>query len=399
MLRKRIIFILVLGLLAIATTSYATGEGVMTGDNIRLRTKPSTKNSTVLTLIEKNEKVEILAEEGKWYKVIYKEEEGYVSKQYVKVTKEIETSKETNPKDEEPEDNKSNENEGTSSENEEKPSEKENPQASSNTNVEIKTPADGVIKVDSTLSILPLIHSTSISSVKVGTNVKVTECKNGWAYVVVSSRISGWIRADKLNTENAKTTSEVQENKKDSNSEENKTTNKTNNTTRTTNTSQNTDKERNATNVTSRSSSSRDQVSKEEKTTDKKESASLDEGEEIAEYAQKYKGYKYVSGGSSPSTGFDCSGLTYYIYKHFGYKIARTASAQANYGTTVAKKDLQPGDLVLFSRGSYKIGHSGIYIGNNKFIHAANPDKGVVITSLSNEYYAENYVTARRLTK
>ncbi len=397
MLRKRIIFILILGLLAIATTSYATDEGVMTGDNIRLRTKPSTKNSTVLTLIEKNEKVEILAEEGKWYKVIYKGEEGYVSKQYVKVTKEIET----NPKEEEPENNKPDESEGNSSENEEKPSEEEKPQASSNTNVEIKTPADGVIKVDSTLSILPLIHSTSIASVKTGTNVKVTECKNGWAYVVVSSRTSGWVRADKLNVE---TTSEAQENKKDSNSEENKATNKTSNTTKSTNTSQNTDKERNATNVTSRSSSERETVSEkkentEKEETDKKESTASDKGEKIAEYAEEYKGYKYVSGGSSPSTGFDCSGFTYYIYKHFGYKIARTASAQAGYGTEVDKKDLQPGDLVLFSRGSYKIGHSGIYIGNNKFIHAANHKKGVVITSLSNEYYTENYVTARRLTK
>ena len=109
------------------------------------------------------------------------------------------------------------------------------------------------------------------------------------------------------------------------------------------------------------------------------------------EFAKKYLGYKYVAGGSSPSTGFDCSGFTQYVYKQCGVSLNRTSDAQASNGTAVSKSNLQPGDLVIFT------GHVGIYIGNNKFIHAANPSKGVITTSLSDSYYTKTYKTARRI--
>ena len=60
-------------------------------------------------------------------------------------------------------------------------------------------------------------------------------------------------------------------------------------------------------------------------------------------------GYKYVSGGSSPSTGFDCSGFTSYVYKQCGISISRSSSAQASNGTAVSKSNLQPGVLVIFN--------------------------------------------------
>lgn len=125
-------------------------------------------------------------------------------------------------------------------------------------------------------------------------------------------------------------------------------------------------------------------------------------GADIVAYAKKYLGYDYVYGGSSPKTGFDCSGFTYYVYKHFGYTLSRSSTAQANNGTKVSKKDLQPGDLVIYKNASLtKIGHVGIYIGNNKMIHASEPGVGVVITDIDSKAhkYPQRYVTARRIIK
>ena len=123
-------------------------------------------------------------------------------------------------------------------------------------------------------------------------------------------------------------------------------------------------------------------------------------GEEIVEYAKKYLGYDYVLGGASPKTGFDCSGFTSYVYKQFGYTLSRTSTAQAKNGKEVSKNELQPGDLLIFKNQALtKIGHVGIYIGNNKMIHASEPGVGVVITDLDARGYNYNkrYVTARRI--
>ena len=120
---------------------------------------------------------------------------------------------------------------------------------------------------------------------------------------------------------------------------------------------------------------------------------------EIVAYAKKFLGVPYVYGGSSPS-GFDCSGFTSYVYKHFGYTINRVAADQAKNGTYVEKGSLQQGDLVFFSRnGGSSVGHVGIYIGENKFIHASSPGSDVKINSLSDAYYLKNYITARKIIK
>lgn len=117
----------------------------------------------------------------------------------------------------------------------------------------------------------------------------------------------------------------------------------------------------------------------------------------VVEYAKQYLGCKYVLGGTSPS-GFDCSGFTSYVFKHFGISLSRTSGAQASNGTKVEKSNLQAGDILIFNDSSNKkVGHVGIYIGGNQFIHAANPQKGVIISSLSEKYYATRYVGARRV--
>lgn len=132
---------------------------------------------------------------------------------------------------------------------------------------------------------------------------------------------------------------------------------------------------------------------KEEKTTTTSKSNTS-----VVEYAKNYLGCKYVSGGSSPTTGFDCSGFTSYVYKNFGVSLSRSSKGQINDGVAVSKDELQPGDIVVFNNsGNSAIGHVGIYIGGDSFIHAANPRQGVVITSLSSSYYSKRYVGARRV--
>lgn len=123
-------------------------------------------------------------------------------------------------------------------------------------------------------------------------------------------------------------------------------------------------------------------------------------GEQMAQMAKSYVGYKYVYGGASPEAGFDCSGLVYYICGQLGYKVNRTADYQVNNGVAVEKSNLQPGDLVFFTSynsTSRAIGHVGIYIGNNQFVHASTPSTGVIISSLNNAGYVQRYVTARRI--
>jgi len=118
-------------------------------------------------------------------------------------------------------------------------------------------------------------------------------------------------------------------------------------------------------------------------------------GDGIVEYAEKYLGAKYAYGGSSPS-GFDCSGFACYVFEHFDVELPRTSHDQSQGGVYISKDELAPGDLVFFSfNGGEKVDHTGIYIGDGKFIHSSNKRTGVMISPLSGTY-ADTYVTARR---
>ena len=126
--------------------------------------------------------------------------------------------------------------------------------------------------------------------------------------------------------------------------------------------------------------------------------ASSGTGSQIAQYALQYVGSPYVYGGSSPS-GFDCSGFTTYVMKHFGYSVNRTASGQMDNGTAVDRSQLQPGDLVFFNSGNSSkwATHVGIYTGNGQFVHASTSTTGVIVSDLNSSYYSRTYVGARRL--
>ncbi|MBR5381756.1 MAG: C40 family peptidase [Oscillospiraceae bacterium] len=121
-------------------------------------------------------------------------------------------------------------------------------------------------------------------------------------------------------------------------------------------------------------------------------------GTKIADYALQFVGYRYVYGEESPSRGFDCSGLVYYVYGQHGYNLERRASHQyRDNGYSISKSELQAGDLVFFSTNGSSVTHVGIYIGDDQFVHASTSDTGVIISDLTSSYYTRNWFGAKRI--
>jgi cell wall-associated NlpC family hydrolase len=139
-------------------------------------------------------------------------------------------------------------------------------------------------------------------------------------------------------------------------------------------------------------------ASKLQEQADEAEKKSDDKDSDIVRTALAYRGSRYVRGGTGRK-GFDCSGFTRHIYSKYGVNLPHSSSAQANCGTSVAKSELKPGDLVFFQTRRRAVSHVGMYIGDGKFIHASTPRSGVLISSLSQPYYAARYKGARRLNQ
>jgi len=480
------IIIIYIGLIFINTKVFAANTGKTINETTRMREKASTKSSTV-TLISINQEVEILSEEGDWYKVKYKSKgktySGYIRNDMLKTEKK-ETVKQEE-KDEVVEDIDNSTLIEETVENTE--------------DIELKEGNSGIIKSKIDTRILPLINSNKTGKIEKESEVKITEILGKWTHIETKEQ-SGWVitsileenftdKKEKTETNKEEKVEKV-EDKEETVEKENKTDKKQENkkmyisakkvnlrkesnsnspilkqlsrntqvvvvetvnntwskvkvdgitgyisstylsekktevTSRGSETSREEKKEEAEKEETKKEETKKEETKKEEtkkeetkkeetkkeetkkeepkkeepkKEEPKKEQSSKVTGEDIVKLAKKYLGYKYVLGQESPSKGFDCSGLVYYVYGKKGYSLNRTSSAQASNGKKVAKSNLKPGDLVFFSQGTKKIGHVGIYIGGNEFIHAANPRKGVIITSLSNSYYAKRYVTARRI--
>ncbi len=121
--------------------------------------------------------------------------------------------------------------------------------------------------------------------------------------------------------------------------------------------------------------------------------ADASRGARVVAIAMRHLGVPYKWGGASPSTGFDCSGLTMYVYAKIGISLPHYAAAQYQMGIPVSRSQLQPGDLVFF-RG---LGHMGMYIGGGNFIHAPQTGDVVKISSLNEPYRIASWVGARRI--
>lgn len=117
-------------------------------------------------------------------------------------------------------------------------------------------------------------------------------------------------------------------------------------------------------------------------------------GQEAAAIAQRQVGAPYRYGGHTP-TGFDCSGLVHYSYQRAGKVVPRTTTQLWNSTHVIARDDMRAGD-VLFFRIDGKMSHVGMYIGNNRFVHAPSSGKSVSIESLTSDFYRGAFIRAGR---
>lgn len=118
-------------------------------------------------------------------------------------------------------------------------------------------------------------------------------------------------------------------------------------------------------------------------------------GEHIASLAMQFRGTPYRFGGATPD-GFDCSGLVFFTHRQFGVAVPRTSRDQARHAPEVKRRKLEPGDLVFFKIGSRAVNHVGIYVGDNRFVHAPRSGKPVTVNSLDEDYYDERFSSAGR---
>ncbi len=317
----------------------------------------------------------------------------------------------------------------------------QNSQESEQTEDEIEL-GKNIIEENTKLKIVPVINATETIEVKKDEEVNVTEIINGWV-CVETQNTKGWIRKEKILTkaeqekiaqeqqaaqeaaeqqaaqeqaQNSQKTMYVSAStvnvRKEPNTSSEIVTNATMNTEVVVQSEEGgwskvTVNGRDgyiATNLlsstrqtTSRSSTTRRSTTstQTQDTTASTTSSASSSGAAVVAKAKSYIGYKYVYGGSSPSTGFDCSGFTSYIYKQFGVSLNRTAAGQYSNGTAVSRANLQPGDLVMFGKSG--INHVGIYIGGGMIVHAENKTTGVTTDTINSGYYNNNYVGARRI--
>lgn len=450
---KSIIIIAVICILSLffINKCFAANTGKILVETAKLREEPNT-DSKILELASVGEEVEILDEADQWYKVKYKKITGYIRSDLI----EVDNKEESNVVNNNVEASQNITAENTIIENEVVENEViENTTTETNTeSVEEKSIEKGKYKLTENvkLKIIPLISAIEFEEISKDTEVEVTEILNDWAKIKISDETQGWIRTDKLVSEQL-TTTEVKP-EETTKKETTETSKQNTNTTKimyvnsqTVNVRQQADKTSNvikqlsincqvtvlstengwanievdgikgyiAENLlsttkqeTSRSStttrdsttntsttnntSTKDVASNAVPATSSSDTVASGKGTSVVSYAKQFLGCKYVYGGTSTS-GFDCSGFTQYVYKHFGVSLNRTAASQYSNGTSVT--NLQAGDLVMFGKSG--INHVGIYIGGNTFIHAANPSRGVTTDTLATGYYKTNYVGARRI--
>lgn len=434
----------------------ATGK--VNVEAVRIRAEANTE-SAVLDVAYENDNVEIIGETGDWYKVNFNGNTGYASKEYItneddqtssdetdsNVSNTNTTSDETNTTntvENETQDNTS------SATNNEANTEVEGSNEISSEDLTDKTVR---IKTNTQLKLLPTFSSNSIASLETGNEVKVIFDLQNWIKVESNSN-QGWI-AKTLVEDAQQTTDNTETTTNEETSAEEETT--TSNVNKTGYVNVETANVREAADISSKlvntldefdevtiksesgdwyeieagdvngyvskslitigtissrglvrerkveTNSSSEEIANVEETVNSEPVANVNKGQEVADFAKQFLGLQYVLGGKTPETGFDCSGFTKYVFKNFGFNLGSVSADQTSIGKEVSKDELKVGDLILFyDEAKTKIGHVGIYLGNDEFIHAANATRGVVIDGLSsNSYYNTRFVTARRIVE
>lgn len=122
----------------------------------------------------------------------------------------------------------------------------------------------------------------------------------------------------------------------------------------------------------------------------------VDRSAAMVRTALSMRGARYRFGGTGRG-GFDCSGFVSHLYRTAkGVKLPRTAAQQSRVGKAVSRADLKPGDLLFFRTRGLRVGHVGMYVGNDKMVHAANPRSGVKTDQVFGGYWGKRLVAIRR---
>ena len=127
-------------------------------------------------------------------------------------------------------------------------------------------------------------------------------------------------------------------------------------------------------------------------------SSSIDKAGDMLMYALGLVGVNYKYGGKSPETGLDCSGFVSYVFKQAaGLVLPHNARAISMFGQKIAISELQPGDLVFYNTMRHAYSHVGIYLGENKFVHASVTGRGVEVVNMNDSYWSKRFNGARRM--
>lgn len=132
--------------------------------------------------------------------------------------------------------------------------------------------------------------------------------------------------------------------------------------------------------------------------------AELEAGNQFAQglmlQALELIGVRYRYGGSTPETGLDCSGFIRYVFQQtLNIALPHNAFAISRLGEEVEKEALKPGDLVFFNTLGRRFSHVGIYLGDDRFIHAPSTGRRIEVVRMTEKYWSKRYTGARRVTQ
>lgn len=336
----------------IETTTVETIEKYKAKEDIKLKVIPLI-NALEIEEIKKDTEVEIQDKMNNWAYVNVQEKQGWVIFEKLEKLEKVEQKTESTQKEE----NQKTENQENNNTNNKQTTQQETAKQTSKT-MYINT---------ETVNLRSSANRTSsiVVQLAINTKVEVVSEENGWSKVKSNGK-EGYILSTLLSTTKQETSRGASESRI---AAAVKTTTENSQSTQT----QSTQKQE----TTS--------------TTQQSTTTSTTTGANVVAYAKQFIGTKYTYGGTSPKTGFDCSGFTSYVYKHFGISLPRTSGGQSGVGTAVTKANLQAGDLVIYS------GHVAIYVGGGNVIHSPRPGKTVSIVPLSQA--ASRFSGGRRIIK